>query len=470
MRTLGLILSLGISFAMSTVPSAMADGMAGGGQIRDDAPDRHVVVKGDTLWDISAKFLKTPWLWPELWQANRDHIRNPHLIYPGDVVYLIMTPDGPRLSKMETVKLSPTVHATPIIVEDAIPTIPYATVKAFLQRPLVADGAALAKAPKLIASEDGRVMITLGDRVYADAVATDAKDWNIVRLGKPLLDSASGEEIAREVEFVGSAKTLARGRPATLEITQVDREILMGDRLIPAVAGNGLDFVPRAPAKQVEGRIISAYGGSQSAGRYSTVIIDKGRADGLDLGHVLAVFRDGRTIGAAATEGRLKSYSPKSGYLDGNRERERQAGYKNFWEELVDFLDPFDFFYKPFPDGRRGWRYMDYKCLKPGTELVAGEFHDPAKVMEDCPEGEEQKAGNWAYMDIGCLKPGSQITFGEFFDPKEVYEPHCRPEVARLPDVETGHVLIYRVFDRVAYGLVMDSPRPIYLLDGVRNP
>lgn len=467
MRKLALIVSLGLAVGLVAPSATWADQV----RLRDDAPDRHVVVKGDTLWDISAKFLKSPWLWPELWQTNKDHIKNPHLIYPGDVVYLVMTPDGPRLTKMGTVKLSPGIHSEPITVEEAIPTIPYSTVQAFLQRPLVASAETLATAPKLIASEDGRVFLTLGDRVYANRITDTTQKWHIVRLGKPLKRPDSGEEIAREVEYVGDATLAQRGQPATLTIAKVDREIQIGDLLIPAAqTGDGLDFVPRAPNKRIEGRIISAFGGSQASGRYSTVILDRGRADGLELGHVLSVFRDGRTLGNREEAGRFATYPPKAGYLDANREREHLIEYQNFWEEVVDFLDPFDFFFKPFPDGRRGWRYMDYKCLKADAQVSADSFHDPAKTMETCPEGAELRARNWAYMDIGCLKPGKQITFGDFFDPKEVYQPHCRPEVVKLPDLETGHVLVYRVFDQIAYGLVMDADRTIYLLDTVRTP
>lgn len=466
MRKLALIVSLGLSFAMATPYSVIADTV----RLRADAPDRHVVVKGDTLWDISAKFLKSPWLWPELWQNNREQIKNPHLIYPGDVIFLVMTEDGPRLSRMGTVKLSPRIHSEPIEVEDAIPTIPYATVKAFLQRPLVASAETLEQAPKVMASEDGRVLLTVGDRVYASEIFTDVPAWHIVRLGKALKDPDSGEEIAREVEFVGSAKTRVKGKPATLEITSVEREVVMGDRLIPATETTGLDFIPHAPDQAIEGRIISAYGGSQASGKYSTVIINKGATDGLKLGHVLSVFRTGRTLGKAVEEGRFATFPPKSGYIDGARERERRIEYKNIWEEFVDLFDPFNVFFKPYADGRRGWRYMDYKCLKPDAQVDADGFHDPAKDMEDCPAGQETRAVNWAYMDIGCLKPGKQISFGDFFDPKEVYEPHCRPEIIKLPDVETSHILIYRVFDKVAYGLVMDSTQPIYLLDSVRKP
>ena len=457
MRTLALIISLGLSFTLGVHSPVMADTV----QLRDDAPDRHVVVKGDTLWDISAKFLKSPWLWPELWRANDDHIKNPHLIYPGDVVFLIMTPDGPRLSRIETVKLTPSIHSEAIVSKDAIPTIPYATVRAFLRRPLMDNAEALAKAPRLIGSEDGRGLVSLGDRVYADSIAADTARWNIVRLGKSLKDPASGTELAREVEFVGDAKTLVRGGPATLEITGVEREIMLGDRLVPATDASTLDFVPHAPRQAIAGRIISAFGASQISSRYTTVIIDQGRAHGLEPGHVLAIAHPGKTLGRPEGESRTASFNPKSGYLDSAKERGQVNAYGVF-----DGAEQ--------ADERQRWLYKDTKCLKADAPAVLDSTYDPAKVMEEC-KGEPGER-RWAYLDIGCLKPGKQVTYGEPFDPKEVYEPHCRsaaepaPATTRLPDVRAGLVLVYRVFDKVSYALVMESYSPIFLLDTVSNP
>jgi hypothetical protein len=390
MRKLALIVLLTASFA------AAADTV----QLRENAPDRHVVVKGDTLWDISAKFLKSPWKWPQLWQTNKDKIKNPHWIYPGDVVYLVMTPQGPRLSVMETVKLSPTIHSTPIPeARQAIPTIPYAAVQAFLGRPLVASVSELAHAPVLVGSVDDRAMMSLGDQVYATGVQTDSGKWNIVRIGKALKDPDTGEELAREVTYVGDAKTVAPGSPTTLVITGVDREIQAGDLLMPATQVDAMDFDPRAPEKQVEGKIISAYGSSQTAGKYSTVIINKGKVDGLELGHVLGVYKSGRTTGQGPNYSKLTSFSPKSGYIDGDKERGSSA---------------------------------------------------------------------WAGVDIACLKPGAQVTAGD--KDSDVFTTDCRTPYVKLPDLEVGHILIYRVFDRVAYGLVMDASNPIYLLDTVKNP
>jgi hypothetical protein len=392
MRKLALIALLTASFA------AAADTV----QLRADAPNRHIVVKGDTLWDISAKFLKSPWKWPELWQNNKAEIKNPHWIYPGDVIYLTMTPQGPRLSLVNTVKLSPTVHSEVIPdAKESIPTLPYSAVAAFLGHPLVASAGTLATAPVLVGSADDRSMMTLGDRVYASGIQVDSENWNIVRIGKALKDPDSGEELARELIYVGNAKTLAAGSPATLSITRVDREVEAGDLLLPVTERDAMDFTPRAPEKRIEGKIISAFGNSQAAARYSTVIIDRGRADGLELGHVLAIDESDKSVGRNPDSGRLASFSPKSGYLYGTNER-----------------------------------------------------------------------GNtdWSGLDIACLKPGKQITAGEKVDAKDLFTSDCRQEYVKLPDLQVGHLLIYQVFDRVAYGLVMDSSGPIYLLDTVKNP
>lgn len=457
MRTLALIISLGFSFTLAAPLSAVADTV----QLREDAPDRHTVVKGDTLWDISAKFLKSPWLWPELWQTNKDHIKNPHLIYPGDVVYLVMTPDGPRLTRMETVKLSPSVHAEPLKIEDAIPTIPHATVRAFLRRPLLDDGDAMAAAPKLIGTEDDRGLVTMGNRVYADKLNADTPNWNIVRVGKALKDPASGAVLARETEYVGSARVRTAGSPASLELLGTEREIMMGDRLVPATDMDKIDFVPHAPGKAVDGRIISAFGASQTAYRYATVIIDMGRADGLEPGHVLAISHPGKTVGRVEGEPRTTSFNPKSGYLDSAKER----GHNQPYADLQVLGEKEE---KP-----QRWLYKDSKCLKADAPNVLDSSYDPAKVMEEC-KGEPNER-RWTYLDIGCIKPGKQITYGEPFDPKEVYDLHCRSTdtampATRLPDVRTGLVLVYRTFDKVSYALVMESYGPLYLLDHVGNP
>jgi hypothetical protein len=455
MRFSALILSLAVAFPV------LADTV----QIRDDAPDRHVVVKGDTLWDISAKFLKSPWKWPELWQVNKAEIENPHLIYPGEVVYLIMTPDGPRLGKIATVKLSPRIRGEVIPdLSDAIPTLPPEAIAPFVSQAGVIDPERLPNLPRILGADDDRVLLMQGDTAYATQGDGFTTDWSIVRAGADLIDPDSGAMLGKEAIHVGDATTLVAGMPQTLKIERASMEILKGDRLLPANPTELAGMVPRPPRSNIDGKIISSYGGVHATARYATVVLNKGRSDGLLPGNVLAVFRPGRTIGGAPDKAASKH--PAS---DLALHRKEAVEYKNFWEEMLDFADPFDFFFKAYPDGRRGWRYADSKCLKEGADVSSGTAYDPALEMVDCTA--ETTKLKWAYMDIGCLKYGKSVSYDQPFDPKEVYQPHCRPQPAiKLPDVRTGLVMVYRVFDKVSYALVMESEGPIYLLDSVRNP
>jgi hypothetical protein len=455
MRISAIILSLAVAFPV------LADTV----KLKDDAPDRHVVVKGDTLWDISAKFLNTPWKWPELWQLNKAEIKNPHLIYPGDVVVLIMTADGPRLSVIPTVKLTPRVRSEPLRSEaDAIPSIPAEAVAPFIAQAGVIDPERVANMPRVLGTDDKRVFMATGDTVYATAGDGFTTKWHIVRPGGDLIDPDSGAYLGKEAIHVADASTVVEGSPQTLRIERSVMEINKGDRLIPAAATELATMVPRSPDKVIDGKIISAYGGVNATARHANVVINKGRGDGLEPGHVLAIYRTGRTVGGLAPKTASKHRAS-----DLELQRPETVEYKNFWEEALDFLDPFNFFFKPYADGRRGWRYIDGKCLKDGAKVSADATYEPTAELVDCtPENAKAK---WAYMDIGCLKHGKSVTYDQPFDPKEVYQPHCRPEaVVKLPDVRTGLALVYRVFDKVSYALVMESSGPIYLLDNVRNP
>lgn len=455
MRITALILSLAIALP------AVADTV----ELRADAPDRHVVVKGDTLWDISAKFLKTPWKWPELWQLNKTEIKNPHLIYPGDVVYMVMTPDGPKLMTIPTVKLSPSIRSEPIKSDaDAIPTIPPEAIAPFISHAGVIDAERVPGLPRILGADDDRVFMMMGDTAYATIGDGVTNDWFIIRPGSDLIDPDTGKVLGKEAIHVGNAHTTVQGQPQTLKIDSAYMEVIKGDRLTPAQATDLVGMVPRAPDKPIEGKLISAYGGVKASSRYSTVVINRGRADGLLPGHVLAVYRPGRTVGGPPAE-------KPSGHRadDMTLYRKEQVEYRNFWEEVLDFVDPFDFIFKPYPDGRRGWRYADGKCLKDGARIGAHETYDPATELVDCAP--EATQGKWAYMDIGCLKYGKSVTYDQPFDPKEVYEPHCRPQPPiKLPDARSGLVMVYRSFEKVSYALVMDAEGPIYLLDNVRNP
>jgi hypothetical protein len=296
MRTLILIAALGLISVLSA--PLRADEI----RLQDNPPDRHVVVKGDTLWDISEKFLKDPWKWPEVWQLNKEQIRNPHLIYPGDVVVLTMEGGKPRLSLEdgrfgETVKLSPQVRGEPIITkEKGIPAIdpkyitPYVTVAG------VVDPGMLDAAPKVLGAVDERVLIMKGDSVYASAGKPDTLQWKVIRPGKQLIDPDTNELLGLEAESVGRLRTIVPGNPQTLLVEQASMEIMVGDKLIPDAPFALSAMTPHAPANSVEGKIIQAYGSFSTTAQYATVVINKGLRDGIEPGHVLAIQRQGRLL------------------------------------------------------------------------------------------------------------------------------------------------------------------------------
>lgn len=441
MRILALLAALVAMF--NALPAALAEDI----EIRSDAPERYEVVKGDTLWDISARFLKSPWKWPEVWRLNRETIRNPHLIYPGDTILLSYDADGrPRLSRIETVRLSPQVRAEPIERQDAIPTVPYALIAPFLVHTTLISEADLARMPRVLGTQDARTLLAPGDTLYATSTDGKTDSWDVVRPGKTLRSPATGEVLAQEAEYAGRARVVRHGRPATLRITESVGEIQVKDRLVPSHENALVNFVQHAPETPIDARIISAYGGIiDSIGQYATVVLDKGRADGLREGSVLAVYRAGRIIDA------------------GKRPKE----YQSFKDEFADLITPFGFFNRVQRDGRVGWRYIDRKCVKPG-ESLGFDFYVPQDKLTECDEAATQPV---LYTDIGCLKPGKRVSFDEPFDPREVYDPHCKREPpVQLPDDRKGLIMVYRVFDRVAYALVMQADGPIHLLDAARNP
>ena len=295
MRTLLLTVALSLSFP------AWADQV----RLQENAPEQHVVVKGDTLWGISETFLKDPWQWPNVWELNRDEIKNPHLIYPGDVVRLIRDGDGkvrltldkgPRLN--ETVKLSPRVHGEPIVIrETGIPSIPEQAITPLLSRGGVGDPSDLENAPRILGSSDARVIFGRDDSVYASRGDGSTVDWRIVRLGQPILNPNDPKEVlAYELVHLGEGHTVLPGDPQLLRITRVEKEVLERDRLLPSWKAEPTQFVPHAPDKPIAARVAATLGGTVYAGGWMTVVLDKGRRDGLEQGHVLALFTAGRSV------------------------------------------------------------------------------------------------------------------------------------------------------------------------------
>lgn len=282
---------------------------AGDTLLRSDTPDRHVVVPGDTLWGIASRFLKDPWRWPEIWGFNREQIKNPHKIYPGDIVILERLPHGSRLrladdsDELRTVKLSPQIRTEQSSLA-AIPSIPAAAIEPFLSQPIVIEKNGLDNAPYIVSASEGRTVLSTGNKAYVSGLLEDkGMTWQVFRPGKALKDPDQKDRVlGYEAIYLGNAKVDAFAEISTLTITRAVEEILKGDRLIPApdIAFN--NYVPHAPDFSVSGRIVSVYGGVTEIGHGGIVALSKGEQDGLELGHVLAIYRKSQ---AKSLEGKV---------------------------------------------------------------------------------------------------------------------------------------------------------------------
>ena len=257
-------------------------------------PDRYTVVKGDTLWDIAALFLRDPWFWPEVWYIN-PQIENPHLIYPGDEIILTYL-DGRPMLTLSRNKLSPQVRAKPI--DEAIPTIPIDAIAQFLTRPFVLDEDELERAPYIVHFLDDHIIGGAGVHFYARRVKyDDAAKYAVVRPGKPYKDPDTDQILGFEAAFVGEADLKRNGDPAKLLLSTSEMEAIIGDRLIFAKNDEPLvNFQPRAPEGNIQGRIISVLNGVSQIGQYNVVVLNKGARDGLEPGHVLQIMQGGEEV------------------------------------------------------------------------------------------------------------------------------------------------------------------------------
>ena len=348
-------------------------------KLADDAPTMYTVVKGDTLWDISGKFLKEPWRWPEIWNMNRDQVKDPHWIYPGDVITLSFDSSGrPMLSITNrdgsgggTNRVAPRIRTEQI--GQAIPSIPARVIGPFLSAPLVIDAGAMSKAPRIVASEESRVIVGAGNIIYAIGINQEqGARWQVYRPGKELKDPKTGETLGFEAQYLGDAKVNRFGEgnrmPTTLEITKSTQEINRGDRLTPASETTLPQYSPRSPNKDVKGAIVSVLGGVDETAQYAIVVINLGRRDGIEVGNVLAVQRGGEIVTTNTGEDETR----------------------NAWSKLIP----------------SAWR--------------------------------SDKDG-------------------------------VPPEV-KLPEERNGLSVVFRVFDRVSYALVMSSRRPMKVGDTVQTP
>ncbi len=286
-----LILNL---FLLSFSVSIMATEVA----LNPEHPQQHVVVRGDTLWDISGMFLKFPWHWPDIWQAN-PQIENPHLIYPGDIISLVYRDGRPVLELTrgaKAYKMSPEIRE--IALEKAISTVPLDAIRAFLTRPRVVGEEVLALAPYIVAGSEERLISGAGDKVYVRNLDEEQGDhYSVFRSGQIYKDPQTAEILGYEAIYTADALVDVMGDPSTVNLRKSTREVMVGDRLLPVVADDyDMNFMPRSPEQDLEGQIIAVFDGVSQVGQYQVIVLNKGIRDDLEVGHVLSIYQAGKSV------------------------------------------------------------------------------------------------------------------------------------------------------------------------------
>jgi hypothetical protein len=319
------------------------------------APNEYVVKEGDTLWDIASTFLRDPWYWPEVWYIN-PQVENPHLIYPGDVLAMVTIDGRQRITNVRasTYRLSPQARVTPLT--ESITSIPYEQISAFLSKGLVLEKDQADQLPYILSTRGDHLIAAAGNDVYirgGNAVPTGTR-YSVVHVGDELRDPDDNDLLGYQGVYIGEGALSRGGDPATVSLTDTNREALNGDRLIPETVDIPLNFFPKAPDIDVDGRIISVVDGVSLIGQYQVVVLNRGARNGLAPGDVLTVFQDGEKI----------------------------------------------------------------------NDRYAGGF-------------------------LNTIGGG---------------------ETVKLPDEEAGTIMIFKVYDRIGYGLVMEATSDIHVLDSVRNP
>jgi hypothetical protein len=260
-------------------------------------PDHYTVVKGDTLWGIAARFLRDPWMWPEVWYVN-PQVANPHLIYPGDKLNLVYVDGKPQIRREEngTVHLSPRVRTESL--DNAIPTIPVDAIKQFLTRAIVVQKGELDKAPYVVESAGEHVITGAGDRVYVRGIQNrDHTLFDVYEPRGPYVDPDTNEVLGYEALYVGTGPIQHFGDPATMKLVATAREARVGDRLFPAEHSEvTTHFLPHAAPNGTAGHIISVVDGVSEIGQFNVVALDLGKRDGMEVGHVLRVFQRGDVV------------------------------------------------------------------------------------------------------------------------------------------------------------------------------
>ena len=317
---LSLIAGLTVTAGLTPLSSSAQEGPArtvGSGSnipLTADAPDQYVVKTGDTLWDISKVFLREPWYWPEIWYVN-PQVTNPHLIYPGDVLKLVYIDGQPRLTVADRgggavergaggKRLSPEVRREPL--SQAVTAIPYDIVASFMGRPTLLSKEQVKTAPYVVAMRDGHMIGAIGNEVYARGIeeATPDTRYSIVHVEEELRDPDNNDLLGYSGMYVGSGPIQTQGDPAKLLMTDSTREALQGDKLFPESVDINVDFIPHAPASDVDASVM-AVRSHTVMGQYQVVALNRGSGDGLEPGHILAIYQPGGVVRDSFAKGGL---------------------------------------------------------------------------------------------------------------------------------------------------------------------
>lgn len=366
-------------------------------QLRSDHPQTYTVQRGDTLWDISGRFLTHPWQWPEIWHTN-PQIADPHWIYPGDVLTLEYVDGKPQLRVVDrNVRLSPSIRESSHV--EAIHAIPLDAIHQFLTRPRVVSESDLDNAAYIVGSQDNHLAFGSGFRVYVRNLGEPSTaKFSVFRKGGVYRDPDTNAVLGYEAEHVADALVEKFGDPATVQVVRSSKEVVKGDRLLAQTEEEYPDFIPHAPGTAIDAKIISAMGGISQIAQHQVVVLNRGSNDGLEPGHVLAIFQRGEVVKDPI--GSDVAYQQQEAERQ-RLERESPTGPGRLWASVVNDLR--------------------------GVDRTLRDF-------------------------VGTPIKGSN------------------PVSVRLPEERAGELMVFRAFENVSYGLVMNIQRPVYVLDSVRNP
>ena len=277
-----------------------------------ESPQTYIVQEGDTLWDISTIFLRDPWFWPEIWFKN-PQVENPHLIYPGDTLAIVYVggerrvqllsrgADGAVLSQtaggLKVVKINPRVRNKSI--DATIPSIPIESIRHMLERPLIIDEDTLDQSAYVLSSLDNHLINSVNDKLYVRKLDTTQGigRYHIYRPNRPLFDPITNELLGYEAIYVGESRLLLRGDPASVRVTNSEREILRNDRVMPMDNSSfERDFFPKPPSTDVSGEIVALVDSISKSGAFQTIAINLGNRDGIESGNILRIRRNGDVV------------------------------------------------------------------------------------------------------------------------------------------------------------------------------